>query len=69
MEYKVGVLPKPALNALEMWCYRSKLRVSYVQQKNNVTILERLGKDKEIDTIMKKQKTGFLWSYYAQRLI
>lgn len=47
------------VEAFEMWCYRRMLRVSYIYHTTNVTILERLGKDKEIVDTIKNRKMDY----------
>ena len=47
------------LEAFEMWCYRRMLRVSYTHHTSNITILERLRKDKEIVTTVKNRKLAY----------
>jgi len=36
------------LEAFEMWLYRRILRISWVDKVTNETILERMGKEKEV---------------------
>ena len=48
------------LEAFEMWAYRRILRISWTSRTTNKEVLRRMGKDKEIMTIIKIRKLQYL---------
>lgn len=48
------------IEAFEMWCYRRLLRIPWTDKVRNITVRERLGKDREIMYEIKKRKLEYL---------
>lgn len=48
------------INAFEMWLYRRILRISYVDRITNIEVLQRLGKETELNTEIKIRKLQYL---------
>ncbi|CAH2217516.1 jg340 [Pararge aegeria aegeria] len=48
------------LEALEMWCYRRMLRISWTQKVSNVRVLQRVARSRELLLIIKKRKVEYL---------
>lgn len=47
------------LEAFEMWCYRRMLRVSWMHRVSNVTVLQRMNKEKEVMKTVKERKLSY----------
>ena len=54
-----GVMEK-RLEAMEMWCWRRMLRVSWTQKRSNVSILESIGSRRELLAVVRKRQMAFL---------
>lgn len=49
------------LEALEMWCYRRMLKISWVQRISNMEVLNRIGQEEgELTKMIKKRKLEYL---------
>ena len=48
------------LEAMEMWCWRRMLRVSWTERRTNVNILEAIESGRELMAILRKRQMGFL---------
>ena len=48
------------LEAFEIWCWRRMLRVSWVGRKTNESILEEIGKKREMLRMIRIRQLGFL---------
>ena len=48
------------LEAMEMWCWRRMLRVSWVERRSNASILEAIGSGRELMAALRKRQMGFL---------
>ena len=48
------------LEAAEMWCYRSMLRISWMEKRTNKSILDELQTSRELAQIIKR-KMAFFW--------
>ena len=48
------------LEAVEMWCWRRMLRVSWVERRSNASILEAIGSGRELMAALRKRQMGFL---------
>lgn len=48
------------IEAFEMWIYRRILKISWVKRVRNETVLQRMGKDREIINTIKKRKIEYL---------
>lgn len=44
------------IEAFEMWCYRRKLRIPWVDKVSNEEVLRRMNKSKETGNTIKKRK-------------
>ena len=48
------------LQAFEMWCYRRMLRISWMERKTNIEILQEIGKEYEVINTIKARKLQYL---------
>ena len=48
------------LEAFEMWCWRRMLRISWMERRTNDSILEELGKQREMIKTIRRRQLGFL---------
>ena len=48
------------LKAFEMWVYRRILKVPWTARRTNEEILERIGRGRELMSIIKRRKTAYL---------
>ena len=48
------------LEAMEMWCWRRMLKVSWMQRRSNVSILEAIGGRRELMALVMKRQMKFL---------
>ena len=48
------------LEAMEMWCWRRMLRVSWTERRTNVNILEAIESGRELMAVLRKRQMGFL---------
>ena len=48
------------LEAMEMWCWRRMLRVSWTLRRSNVIILESIGCRRELLAVVRKRRMAFL---------
>ena len=47
------------LEAMEMWCWRRMLKVSWTERRSNVNILETIGSRRELLAVMRKRQMAF----------
>ena len=47
------------LEAFEMWCYRRILRISWKDRVTNPSVLQRLHKDRELLSVIKRRKLEY----------
>lgn len=48
------------IEAFEMWCYRRMLKIAWTEKVRNTEILERIEKERELLTTIKKRKMQYL---------
>ena len=48
------------LDAVEMWCWRRMLRVSWTARRTNVDILETIGSRRELVAVLRRRQMAFL---------
>ena len=48
------------LEAMEMWCWRRMLKVSWVERRSNASILEAIGSRREMMAMVRKRQMAFL---------
>ena len=58
--WTVSVEMERKLEAMEMWCWRRMLRVSWVERRSNASILEAIGSGRELMAALRKRQMGFL---------
>jgi len=54
---KVGSMNR--LEAFEMWCYRKMLKISWTDKVTNEAVLQRINKERELLTTIKKRKSAY----------
>ena len=47
------------IEATEMWFYRRMLRVSYTAHETNISVLQRMGQERQLLTTIKERQTRF----------
>ena len=58
--WTINAAMEKRLEAFEMWCWRRMLRVSWTERRTNESILEEIGKQRELMRTIKKRQLGFL---------
>ena len=48
------------LEAMEMWCWRRMLKISWVQRRSNLSVLETIGGRRELMAVVRKRQMKFL---------
>ena len=58
--WTVSKVMEKKLEAMEMWCWRRMLRVSWTERRTNVNILEAIGSRRELVPLLRKRQMTFL---------
>ena len=57
--WTVSKVMERKLEAMEMWCWRRMLRVSWTERRTNVNILEAIGSRRELLPLLRRRQMTF----------